>query len=785
MRKFKLTPLLAALAAAVSVNAFAADASEDSANYPTMREITASIQAAYNTNNTLVDGVANTKEAFSRKYQVWQNQINAPLANQMGVGDGSGVVVGVVDTGVYLNHASLIGQVSSSYNYYNGGAALTGLKTDDKLAHGTMVSGIIAGTYGTNGVVNGIAPGSKIAMFRAFDTTSSVSNSIIEQGINWAVNTQRVPILNLSLGSTSNTFGTVMYNAVSKGTLVVAAMGNSGTRGAMFPAQYAQASWANQQVIAVGGLDTNAKYRATFSNYDPALAQWVVFAPGQKILSTYSTPTSSMDTASMNGSSFSAAMVSGQAALIKSNWNFLSANQVANIIFSTASRMCSNGGTGLASETTRPVTFCDTAGPDPIFGWGLINVAKSLQPIGTLYLPTTSGDIVTFSSGSKLNSGKGGTPAAISTLSTVALDNYKRGFYVDLGSQVSGTTTTTTSTPTTDTTTTTTTATGFALTSGYAYVNGQQSILGFNDDSKITLAKMAFGFTGKNGAGWNMGFGGTSDKFFGLQATGTTPLNLSGEGSKFNAPYYNFADRGNHAGYAVALNDSTVVRIGAMSQNAEAASAMVGVVGDVAQLSMTTVELQKKFGDSTVVMSTGSMFESNAALGMRGTGALALNATAKTDFVSFAGSTPIANNTYVSAMVSFGTTGEFKNNAASLINGISATESQAWSLGIAQKNVWKDGDSFGFTVAMPLRTTSGSMQVTTATQNQTDGSLNYTTQSVALAPSGMQKDLQLAYTRPAMFNGNVSAIAQAKLDPGHVAGAPTQYGIGIKYTKSF
>jgi len=107
-------------------------------------------------------------------------------------------------------------------------------------------------------------------------------------------------------------------------------------------------------------------------------------------------------------------------------------------------------------------------------------------------------------------------------------------------------------------------------------------------------------------------------------------------------------------------------------------------------------------------------------------------------------------------------------------------------MGLARKDLFKNGDRLGFSVAMPLRTMSGNMHITTATaQSQEDGSLSYATQALSLSPTGMEKDIELAYARPMPFGGTLSTMAQMKLEPDHDAQAATQYGIGFKYQRSF
>jgi hypothetical protein len=170
---------------------------------------------------------------------------------------------------------------------------------------------------------------------------------------------------------------------------------------------------------------------------------------------------------------------------------------------------------------------------------------------------------------------------------------------------------------------------------------------------------------------------------------------------------------------------------------------------------------------------------------MQGSGALGIAGNAQTSFLTLAGSRAVGTSTTLSAMVSLGTTGGYQNTASSLIDGATAARSLAWSLGLARANVLQDGDRLGLSFSMPLRTESGSLQVTTATaQSQEDGSLSYATQSMALSPSGMERKLELAYAR-ALASGTLSTMAQMRFQPNHDAQAATQLGIGLRYQKSF
>ena len=86
---------------------------------------------------------------------------------------------------------------------------------------------------------------------------------------------------------------------------------------------------------------------------------------------------------------------------------------------------------------------------------------------------------------------------------------------------------------------------------------------------------------------------------------------------------------------------------------------------------------------------------------------------------------------------------------------------------------------------MPLKTISGSLQVYSAvSQSQVDGSLQYASQAASLAPSGTERDLELAYATPLRIGGKLSVLSQLRLQPGHDAEAPTQFGLGLRYVRA-
>jgi hypothetical protein len=469
-------------------------------------------------------------------------------------------------------------------------------------------------------------------------------------------------------------------------------------------------------------------------------------------------------------------IVAGQAALIKSNWNFLAAPDLAQIIFQSAKRLCS--GTVTAAACAARTTA------DSLYGWGVVNIGASLQPIGGLNVGTRIGTTVNFA-GSALASAKGGLASGLKGVNAVAVDKFNRGFVVNLASSATSTASTTTAIPNANTTTTAIKGVSFAA--EYS-LSGNPADHPATPDSAtpVKLAHMSYRFANDRGEGFGFGTGGTAGQYFGLDANASTPLNLGTAGSRFNAPYFAMAESATHLGYSSALADGVVLRWGMMTQTASSPATLADQSPSVMARSLATVELQKQIGAVTGLLTLGQLQETNSVLGLSGAGALALETKGHTTFMTLAGSMPVAAKTTLSAMGSLGITAAYDNGAASLLEGASSSQTAAWSLGLARKDVWRNGDALGLTLAMPLKTLSGNLQVYSAvSQSQEDGSLQYASQSANLAPTGTERDLELAYATPLRIGGKLSMLAQLRLQPGHDADAPNQVGVGFRYVREF
>lgn len=251
------------------------------------------------------------------------------------------VVVGVVDSGIDVNHPDLQTAIVGGKNFIHEGEAPL-----DHDGHGTHVAGLIGAITNNSIGVSSIAKNVKLMPIKVFEGNTTSMSTVIK-GIEYAVD-QGVDVINLSLGSYSNmkSLEDVIQYASSKGVIVIGASGNDNDDLVVFPAAY-------PNVLGVGSVDTSTLKKADFSNFGPSVD---VVAPGTGVLST------GIDGyINMEGTSMSTGIVSSIAAMIKQQAPYLTGRQVMNIIEDT-------------SQTTDE---------NYSLGKGLVNADESLKYIHT------------------------------------------------------------------------------------------------------------------------------------------------------------------------------------------------------------------------------------------------------------------------------------------------------------------------------------------------------------------------------------------------------------------
>ncbi len=261
--------------------------------------------------------------AFSDPFysQQWgMTRIKAEQALGIVPAGGNAVVVAVIDTGIDLIHPDLRNRIApGGYNYVNNNTDVR-----DDHWHGTAVAGIIAAEAGNGAGIVGVAGGLnvKILPLKVADASGGSYLSDFIEAIYGAVQ-KNADIINISMGSDeySNAENDAIQHAIEQGVTVIASAGNDYSTLYNYPASYAN-------VISVGSIAEDES-KSDFSNYNNEVD---IVAPGEGI----ATCIPDNKYAEVSGTSFSAPMVSGAAAILKAIDPGLIPDEIDAVIKATA-----------------------------------------------------------------------------------------------------------------------------------------------------------------------------------------------------------------------------------------------------------------------------------------------------------------------------------------------------------------------------------------------------------------------------------------------------------------
>ena len=228
-------------------------------------------------------------------------------------------VIAVLDSGVDRTHPDLVTRL------------LPG--DDDVAGHGTQVAGVAAAATNNGIGIAGAAHTASILPIRVLDEDGKATDADVAAGIERAIDAE-VDIINLSLGGGGGGAGgalaTAIQRAIAADIVVVASAGNGGAPFPVFPAAY-------PGVLAVASTNHGGEV-SWFSQHGP----WVdIAAPGASIRTTMRLVDDNNDDARdgfgwNSGTSFSAPLVAGVAALVRSRFPAWTATQVVDHLKATA-----------------------------------------------------------------------------------------------------------------------------------------------------------------------------------------------------------------------------------------------------------------------------------------------------------------------------------------------------------------------------------------------------------------------------------------------------------------
>jgi serine protease AprX len=209
---------------------------------------------------------------------------------------GRGVTIAFLDSGFYA-HADLTEPVNRIVAYHSIFPAEDHprfLQTPDVASwHGMMTSVVAAGNgHLSDGLYRGIAPEAKLVLVK-IGKSGRIPEADIESGLRWVLANKdkfEIRIINISAGGDfeqsylHNSLCQLVEEAVSKGLIVVCAVGNAG----LAPGHPVLPPASSPAAIAVGGLDDQnsldrarrGMYRSSYGPTIDGLQKPEVIAPG-------------------------------------------------------------------------------------------------------------------------------------------------------------------------------------------------------------------------------------------------------------------------------------------------------------------------------------------------------------------------------------------------------------------------------------------------------------------------------------------------------------------------
>ncbi|MFF5234254.1 S8 family serine peptidase [Dactylosporangium sp. NPDC000521] len=289
--------------------------------------------------------------------------LSSAYSSQVGGGDGTGVGIALIDTGV-VNVAGLPASQVVNGPDLSFESQSANLRYLDTFGHGTHLAGIIVGNDPATGF-RGIAPKAKLTSIKVGASGGAVDVSQVIAGIDWVVQHRNddkanpIRIITLAYGtdSTQPTFydplNYAVENAWRNGVVVVAAGGNTGTVATLTnPAN-------DPSVLSVGSASVNntvssADDTASSFNSRGTVRNLDLLAPGEQIVSLRD-PGSYLDQTYPgarvgdkyfrgSGSSQAAAVASAGIALLLQKRPTLTPDQVKALLKGTATAL--PGGVG-------------------------------------------------------------------------------------------------------------------------------------------------------------------------------------------------------------------------------------------------------------------------------------------------------------------------------------------------------------------------------------------------------------------------------------------------------
>jgi hypothetical protein len=555
------------------------------------------------------------------------------------------------------------------------------------------------------------------------------------------------------------------YLAVQRGALLVTSAGNDGDPDPALSTLDTLNELTSRGLlngpggyIIAGASDRNDQI-ASFSDRAGSARDHYLVAPGDRIVGPWGS-----ELAIISGTSFSAPMISGAAALVMQRWPSLTAHEVADILFETA-------------------TDLGVPGTDGIYGRGLLNIVAAMEPVGRTSIAVAGGPgPEAGQTGLMLGSAFGDGGDFRSNLSGVLLfDGFGRDFSVDLSPALE-------------------TTSDFSLRLYMAQKRAWRSVAyGFGGNSLALQMHAPDPSTGHPFMEWSpqaaewqrAGFSSAPE----MAEAPRTVIRFSGRTETFSwslghglsladavAPSSHFASAsltrpfatllstpGSYATVTTSLSQNTDLSFGVAQSRTEAFPDAMPALAQVSSTEAAVLSVAHQDGGMNISLAFTGLFEDKAVLASVSSGGLALADGAMTLGVSLGIEAEFAPRWFLKA-AALGAATDPQTAERSLVTAFEPIASTSFALGLAREAILQDYDRLSFTFGQPLRAEHAPVTLIGGrTFDSTTGSIFMAETHTSLVPSGRELSAELAY-RAAWGTWNVDAGFAYSMNTGHVAG---------------
>lgn len=652
---------------------------------------------------------------------------------------GKGVTVAVLDSGVNGTLPAFRGRIAAnSQDVVWDGAFDRGIS--DTIGHGTAVASIIAGAKDGQSTM-GVAFESTILSLNTATCDAWRQCQHFHSDLAKALDIARdsgARIVNMSLGGDgmSGELLSAIDRATTAGMVIVISAGNDGQ---ISPSDFALAAARDAgkgRVIIAGAMDGDRRL-ADFSNAAGAGADWFLVALGAGV----NAHDQNGQAGTYNGTSYSAPVISGAAALLAGAFPHLTGGQIVEILLTTA----------------------DDAGPvgdDYLYGQGILNIERAFAPLGEVKL---------------------------AGLSAVVLDGYRRAYRMDLptgigqapvsrplGGIVHGGNMQIAEVSAGPLALSVTSLRG-ERPDGIAHAaamrlgeeQGRQArlVAGIAMSRLSPRTRLALGLS-ESGAVLQRRLADAAPDAF-LVARGT--LAQSG-----------FRQRpGNSLGMRHALGGTGLTLTSEHGRIVE--PWLARRVDDEPGYRASSVTLDRRVGPHALTLGITRMTEARTLLG----GAFSADyyrGRAASTFVDAGADLALGNGWTSSLAWRAGRTGV--PSSGMLVDG-GALWTNAFSFDLARTGAFSASDRIAFRVSQPLRVETGGLSMRLpVSYDYATGGTGFGRHMLNLAPTGREIDYEVSYAAP-MLGGSLAANAFARTQPGHVAARGADVGAVFRFNRSF